>query len=156
MRSIQVSRRMTQCCQFWSICLLSSPLFLLILISLNRVHNVQSFSCLDESGQSVDWFVVFKIPKLEDHPYPINTGMSYVYLTSKSSDTTMTLGKYLINEPNSIVGRTLQQVYSGWNHYTYLQYNDDPPSGKGEFSLKKHKKVNLKSCFNFEILNLKR
>jgi deoxyribonuclease-2 len=97
-----------------------------------RVAQVTSFGCLDESGKSVDWFIVYKIPKLQKQPSPFDTGLAYSYITSGQNAGKWTVAKQLVNETQSMVRRTMDQVYKSWKDYTHLQYNDDPPVGNGK------------------------
>lgn len=41
-------------------------------------------SCLDDNGNPVDWYMVYKMPLLSDDGAPFNTGYSYAYITSEN------------------------------------------------------------------------
>lgn len=58
---------------------------LLILATLNAVTAAStgsSVSCLDEEGNPIDWYIVYKLPQLINQPEPYNSGYSYLYITS--------------------------------------------------------------------------
>ena len=109
---------------------LATPVLLLLLI-LTRIPETTSFGCLDELGRSVDWFIVFKVPRLEDQLAPFNTGLAYAFISSRQNSNGWQLSKRLLNDTDSLIRRTLVQVYGNSHHYNYIQYNDDPPVGKG-------------------------
>lgn len=41
-------------------------------------------SCLDDDGNQVDWYIVYKLPLLDENDAPFNTGYSYAYITSEN------------------------------------------------------------------------
>ncbi|XP_042201670.1 deoxyribonuclease-2-alpha-like, partial [Callorhinchus milii] len=80
-----------------------------------------SISCYSDSGNPVDWFIVYKLPKRSSL-----TGLSYMYQDSTTKG--WKPGNYLINNTQGAVGRTLTQVYKqrqAQNQETaYVLYND--------------------------------
>lgn len=86
--------------------------------------------CRDDAGRPVDWYIVYKIPKLERLPPPFNTGYSYVYITSDNTDS-WRLSDKLITAPGSIFGNTLRPFYATSDadpSTSYVLYNDQPPT----------------------------
>ncbi|KAG8179969.1 hypothetical protein JTE90_016302 [Oedothorax gibbosus] len=90
----------------------------------------RGISCKDENNKDVDWYVVYKLPKIDTEPKGslLYEGKGYAYLTS-SRPTQWTLSERSVESPKSMFGRT-------WSEYekktksgdsAYLFYNDDPP-----------------------------
>ncbi|CAH1113574.1 unnamed protein product [Psylliodes chrysocephalus] len=84
-----------------------------------------ALDCMDQDNQTVDWFLVYKIPQIDHTDELISNGLGYVYMTSKN--------KYWksstipINSTNSILANTLSDLAK--NSTSYILYNDSPPSG---------------------------
>nr|XP_033780589.1 deoxyribonuclease-2-alpha [Geotrypetes seraphini] len=101
---------------------------LLVLTSLAFCTRA-SISCYGESGQPVDWFIVYKLPKLKN--FPLSDGMRYMYQDAMTCG--WESGKALMNSTEGAVGRTLQQLYRARGNQTgdfaYVLYNDQPPNG---------------------------
>lgn len=100
-------------------------------------------SCRDENGKQVDWFVVYKIPKLEKNLPPYNTGYSYVYVSSNNA-TAWSLSRKLVTQADSMFANTLSPFYptSGTvdSKLSYIIYNDQPPDAKSSSSSYAHAK----------------
>ncbi|XP_029805202.1 deoxyribonuclease-2-beta isoform X2 [Suricata suricatta] len=88
-----------------------------------------TISCRNEEGEAVDWFAFYKLPKRQDKESR-QTGLEYLYLDS--STRSWRRSKQLINDTNSVLGRTLQQLYEAYaskhNTTAYLIYNDGVPT----------------------------
>ncbi|KAM4678372.1 deoxyribonuclease-2-alpha isoform 2-T4 [Discoglossus pictus] len=84
-----------------------------------------AISCYGDSGEVVDWFIVYKLPKL-DHKSE-EGGMHYMYQDGDSGG--WVAGKSLMNSTDSAVGRTLNQLYAGISDQdvAYVLYNDQRP-----------------------------
>lgn len=41
-------------------------------------------SCVDDDGNPVDWYIVYKLPLLNEGDAPYNSGYSYAYITSEN------------------------------------------------------------------------
>ena len=67
--------------------------------------------CRDENNNIVDWFYAYKLPKKSERneSAPENSGLNYLFVTPESSKD-WTLSKKLINDPESMPGRTLKLV----------------------------------------------
>ncbi|XP_028568142.2 deoxyribonuclease-2-alpha [Podarcis muralis] len=103
---------------------------ILLLLSGSVLHSAVSgsISCYDDSGQPVDWFIAYKLPK--PHHSPPAEGMRYMYLDGQTQGWVQ--GKSLMNSTEGAVGRTVQQLYkkaSGRQEEqtAYVLYNDEPP-----------------------------
>ena len=109
-------------------------MLLLPLLLLNPL--LASSQCLDESGHPVDWYVLYKLPKIKESKNPhISQGLGYVYFTSKTAVSGFTLSAHSINDSSSLAGRTLQSIYEPRNKSTFsLFYNDEHPDGKVSFT----------------------
>ncbi|XP_062975187.1 deoxyribonuclease-2-alpha isoform X2 [Elgaria multicarinata webbii] len=114
----------------------------ILLLSLAFIHNTVygSVSCYDDSGQPVDWFIVYKLPRPHDSP-PAG-GMQYMYQDGRTQGWVQ--GRSLMNSTEGAVGRTLQQLYNEarWRQeeeMAYVLYNDEPPN-KLSFNVKGHTK----------------
>ncbi|EFA02962.2 Plancitoxin-1-like Protein [Tribolium castaneum] len=101
-------------------------LFLVILYNFFIVSS--ALQCMDENNKPVDWYIVYKLPKLKHENKLIEGGVGYVYLTSRQPQ--WTFSKNSINATSSIIANTIQPFYSRFNETTYLLYNDQPPSGE--------------------------
>ena len=111
---------------------------LMIVLVLLNAQLILS-QCVDESGQPVDWYVLYKLPKLKaasDNSH-IAQGLGYTFFTSKSVASGFTLSKHSINDSSSIVAKTLEHVYStedAKKDTFSLFYNDEHPDGKTSFT----------------------
>ena len=88
--------------------------------------------CRDESGKAVNWYVVYKFPKIKNGEKPLDTGYRYAFITSNDNNG-WTLSEYGVNDSkNSIFGQTLAPIYSTKlsSSISYLEYNDEPPEGE--------------------------
>ena len=111
--------------------------FLLILFSLATcVWSSIDVHCKDESGKPVDWFIVYKFPKISNGSAtkePFKTGVSYAFITSKTQNDGWTFSKNTIDDVNSIFGKTLAPIYNkkSSDNLSYIVYNDQkPPDGQ--------------------------
>lgn len=96
--------------------------------------------CRDEKGQTVDWYVVYKLPKLDSENSMIRTGVGYVYITNK--DTKWVESEKSASDPNSLLGKTLARYYkeSQRKKISFIMYNDVPPDEECEGSFYGHSK----------------
>ncbi|XP_066449773.1 deoxyribonuclease-2-alpha [Eleutherodactylus coqui] len=83
-----------------------------------------AISCYGDHGEPVDWFIVYKLPRLDKTP---ESGMKYMYQDGNSGGWVQ--GTALMNSTESAVGGTLNQLYqsSKEKDVAYLLYNDQPP-----------------------------
>ncbi|MEJ1276901.1 deoxyribonuclease-2-beta [Cricetulus griseus] len=101
---------------------------ILLSFALSGVLGTATISCKSDEGEAVDWFIFYKLPKRPDNE-SAESGLEYLYL-----DSTMRSWRksyHLINSNESIVGRTLEQLYEAYpskhNDTAYLIYNDGVP-----------------------------
>ncbi|KAJ8680630.1 hypothetical protein QAD02_016417 [Eretmocerus hayati] len=95
------------------------------------VLQVSSLQCKGEQNQDVDWFVLYKIPKISNSKHPlIKEGVAYMYMDSKSYPKGWTLSNKDISSDDSIPGYTLAPFYDDKNaqNLLWLLYNDQPPN----------------------------
>ena len=126
-----------------------SLLVVVILAAFVLRDNVAySLTCRDEDGNAVDWFIVYKIPLLQNDPsHLLATGYAYAFMTgptlsgrgafasllsrSKSSESWQ-LSSKLITDDSSIFAQTLSPLYQDSGSSASVLYNDQPPSASGE------------------------
>ncbi|ARF02656.1 SWPV1-041 [Shearwaterpox virus] len=89
-------------------------------------------TCVNEDGQLVDWYLVYKLPRAKGASV---SGSEYLYMDSINPR--WRLGKYRVESPNSIFGRTLNPIYGSYKsnkaNVGYVLYNDGVP-GSREYS----------------------
>merc|ERR1712240_593719 len=102
---------------------------LLLLVS-PCMDYVYGLSCKDEAGQDVDWWILYKLPKLEKahshrtHIKPLlEDGLAYAFLTSSMPDTQWTMSSLSIADSGSLPGQTLVPLYSGLSSMFHVMYN---------------------------------
>lgn len=78
-----------------------------------------TLTCYGDSGQPVDWFVVYKLP----------ASNSYMYLDADSGG--WRDGTVSIDNPKGAVGLSLLPLYRNTSQLAALLYNDQPPNQNG-------------------------
>jgi len=92
------------------------------------IPSTYKLTCRDEKGSAVDWFTVYKLPRLSDNTVSpwIQDGSGYAYMTEKNQ--TWSLSKMSITNSTSMPGITLDSFYKAtFNNSTklgYILYND--------------------------------
>lgn len=82
--------------------------------------------CYGDSGQPVDWFVIYKLPAQSGAGNEARRGLRYRYLDSSSGGWRDGAGP--INSSEGAVGRSLQPLYrANVSQLAFLLYNDQPP-----------------------------
>ena len=91
-------------------------------------------SALDENGKAVDWWFLYKVPKLVETKQagviPSATGYEYVYYDPQIGK--VRLSQYTLTAGDGALGRTLNSVFpkpdatTGW-----ILYNDEMPESVG-------------------------
>ncbi|KAG5877853.1 hypothetical protein JTB14_007249 [Gonioctena quinquepunctata] len=109
-----------------------------ILIFLCLVGTLNALQCMDENNNPVDWYVLYKIPKLKHVNKLIKYGVAYTYMTSGEYHS-WKVSENAINSSNSIIGNTLQTLFDNSIDLSYILYNDEPPEGATN-SVKGHTK----------------
>ncbi|XP_066603958.1 plancitoxin-1 [Prorops nasuta] len=90
-----------------------------------------NLQCMDENNEPVDWYVMYKLPKISQSSNPlIRQGSAYIYITNKSLENGWTLSKKNINSKSSIPGNTLAPLYDDVNlgSKMWALYNDKAPN----------------------------
>ena len=81
---------------------------------LLTLHQVAALSCLDEQGRSVDWWILYKLPKQSTYKHPVagplGEGRAYAFLTSVLPNQRWTLSSMPIDDPNSMPGQVRNNV----------------------------------------------
>ncbi|CAE52578.1 DNase II [Fowlpox virus] len=94
-------------------------------------------NCVNEEGEVVDWYFVYKLPKLQK----LGTkGNEYLYIDSNNPK--WKRGKVPINSRYSIIGKTLYPIYDLYDskYIEYIFYNDGIPGSKNYSSKVGHTK----------------
>lgn len=90
--------------------------------------------CLDQNGDPVDWFVIYKLPRIENSTdAKIAAGVGYSFITSETVNASWQFADHNITDSKSLPGRTLSPAYLEKNNNNvkdifWLLYNDQPPS----------------------------
>jgi len=84
--------------------------------------------CRNHLNKSVDWFIIYKLPRLPHSIDPlIANGTGYIYLDSSSSLDQWHLSSESISSSLSLTGLTLESLYKSKEN-SYMFYNDQPPN----------------------------
>jgi deoxyribonuclease-2 len=92
--------------------------------------------CVDETGQEVDWWVLYKLPResaKKSDPQILKDGLGYVVFSSRTAKRGWQLSERSIGDPESPPGRTLSPLYSS-KDLLHIFYNDEHPSGNTSFT----------------------
>ncbi|XP_032990202.1 LOW QUALITY PROTEIN: deoxyribonuclease-2-alpha [Rhinolophus ferrumequinum] len=95
-------------------------------------------TCYGDSGQPVDWFVVYKLPAHSGPGVEAQAGLRYKYLDESSGGWREGAGP--IDSLMGAVGRSLLPLYRNTSQLAYLLYNDQPPKGTKDSSSRGHTK----------------
>jgi len=118
---------------------------LLLSFLLSTVPITSALQCVDEEGQTVEWFVLYKLPRHKKDDTEAEAGLGYAYLTPNSAKHGWTISNLTIDNEHSIPGRTLSPIFKDLqnpsNSLMHLSYNDQPPVGDGPTSFRHTKGV---------------
>lgn len=101
---------------------------LLLLVLVENPREAMAASCLNPSGQFVDWFIVYKTPQ-----YLKRTGLPIVYMDNTNQN--FNLAPDTIVDNTTAFARTLSQIYESATSdtFAYAMYSDAiPPATKDE------------------------
>nr|XP_034182036.1 plancitoxin-1 isoform X1 [Osmia lignaria] len=104
--------------------------FLLVVCNAICSKVYDKLQCKDENNLPVDWYVMYKLPKVSESSNPlIRDGFAYLYITNVTIATGWRLSTRPIGSNNSIPGITLAPIYNDANENSSLWtlYNDSPP-----------------------------
>ncbi|XP_047102269.1 deoxyribonuclease-2-alpha isoform X3 [Schistocerca piceifrons] len=99
----------------------------------------ESVRCVDEENNAVDWYVIYKLPKIKaSDNVLIRNGLAYLYMTSNASKGWV-LSSKSVNSTDSLPGRTMSQLYESCSNQNssllWLIYNDEPVNGTSSLDL---------------------
>lgn len=103
----------------------------LILCNVTNADRNNNLQCKDESNVAVDWYVLYKLPKVQTSSNPlIREGYAYVYITNATVESGWRLSAKSIDSNDSIPGITLAPLYnrSSEDDALWNLYNDSPPN----------------------------
>ncbi|KAJ8249765.1 hypothetical protein COCON_G00229810 [Conger conger] len=93
----------------------------LSLLCWDLCSSVDKITCRDKNGVGVDWYVLYKVPKLNNYKF---TGLEYVYIGPGTSE-----WHTPINDAKSALAHTLEPLLT-WKSPTpdfgFISYNDQP------------------------------
>lgn len=96
------------------------------------VHcSASTIGCRDNKGNPVDWFFVYKLPRLSDSSNTlVRNGVGQAYMDVNNQKWTL-LGQG-VNDTGHAIYNTLQQIYKYGNaeSIAYVMYNDEVPGGR--------------------------
>ncbi|MBZ3891249.1 Deoxyribonuclease-2-alpha [Sciurus carolinensis] len=85
-----------------------------------------TLSCYGDSGQPVDWFVIYKLPAQNQPGDAVWRGTRYKYMDGSSGGWRDGAGS--INSSTGALGRSLLPLYrSNTSQLAFVLYNDQPP-----------------------------
>ncbi|KAI1282103.1 Deoxyribonuclease-2 [Halotydeus destructor] len=119
---------------------MKGALLISFLLSVQLGLSWAAIYCQDEQGNDVDWWISYKIPRLQDGAGDLSTGFSYAYIIGKpisgrgGNIKGWKLSDKLITDPKSLFGITTAPIYATPSKYATVMYNDDPPEGAGKES----------------------
>ena len=97
---------------------------------------VKSVTALDEEGNPVDWFFIYKVPQLAAGANTDkSTGYEYVYYDSSidarpaAADRNIRKSPYVLNSDQGALNKTLDSVFvdPDLSRTGYILYNDEKP-----------------------------
>lgn len=125
----------------------TSPLLLLFAVVLcclvSSAYPSTGVGCRDNSGKPVDWFVVYKLPKLNSTDALVSRGVGQVYMDPENQKN-WKLHDRGIDGADHAVAKTLQQIYADEDGNkempAYILYNDKSPKQENYTSVYGHTK----------------
>lgn len=91
--------------------------------------------CRDMDGNPVDWFMAYKIPKVDSGPSFYQQGLGFAYMDSNSGGQLTESSKDLTSTSMAL-SYTLNQVYESNDNseLAFVKWNDETPDEKGSQS----------------------
>jgi deoxyribonuclease-2 len=99
---------------------------------LALVEVTVAFNCKNHRGEEVDWYVAYKLPRLEDAKNStVASGVAFLYADSSTGGSWVFSAKN-VDDPDSAIGRTVRQIFDAKKRgdLFYATYNDEHPNGK--------------------------
>ncbi|KAM9310077.1 deoxyribonuclease-2-alpha [Pholidichthys leucotaenia] len=105
------------------------PFLSMLLLCLPLGGDTSPISCVNDRGEAVDWFYLYKLPKERGRR---SHDRGDTYLLMEKGDGGWSRGKVTVNDTSGALGRTVGQLYSqGKNEdVAYILYNDQKPQEK--------------------------
>lgn len=106
----------------------SLPHFVIFFFS-NVLPVLARISCMDDANRPIEWYAMYKLPKIETENERSNLGRgeSYAYLKTRNLiKDEWVLSEKGVSESHSILGNTLKAFFDNKKNLTYLLYNDEP------------------------------
>lgn len=97
-------------------------IFFIIIVKIS-VSSEINVGCRDNDGNVVDWFYAYKLP--QDSIHPEYDGLNYYYMTSSEHKKIWKLSDIKIDDKNSMIGRTVSQIYNDDDDLAVVLYNDE-------------------------------
>jgi deoxyribonuclease-2 len=90
-----------------------------------------NIAALDENGQPVDWWFIYKVPKLVKSAQSDSaTGFEYVYFDERASQ--VVKSPFRLDQGKGSLNQTLASVFKNPGHTTgWILYNDEKPGQAG-------------------------
>ncbi|KAF5308910.1 hypothetical protein FQR65_LT00610 [Abscondita terminalis] len=107
-------------------------MFSRLFLFISLFYYTECLQCMDQNKKPVDWYVLYKLPQQSHNNNLIKDGTAFTYITSNNL-TGWTLSDVPISDSNSIVGLTLDPLFTKRNDVLYLLYNDENPDGSVNF-----------------------
>ncbi|CAF1573933.1 unnamed protein product, partial [Didymodactylos carnosus] len=96
--------------------------------SFSKQEQLQSCTCRNHLNQTVDWFIIYKLPRLNtSENLNIKNGTGYMYLDSSSQISEWHLSPHSIKTNLSMAAITLNSLYEN-TASSYIYYSDQPPN----------------------------
>ncbi|XP_061180819.1 plancitoxin-1-like [Saccostrea echinata] len=126
-------------------------LILFSVIFLLYAENVLSLGCKSPGGTSVDWFMLYKIPRnTKKNNEEVRGGEKFYYLDANSNPKKLNFYDADIRgQTNNSLYHTLQQIYNG-ESTKHAIYNDQPPESKTCKNFKESGHLKGATAFNKE------
>lgn len=96
---------------------------------------MNQISPLDESGAPVDWWFLYKVPRLKTSA-GIEAASGFEYACMDSRGNTLDRSPYTLDSDNGALYETLQSIFGNPSASTgWILYNDEIPDGNTSFTL---------------------
>ncbi|BES93530.1 deoxyribonuclease II [Nesidiocoris tenuis] len=89
-----------------------------------RPPKSSSLQCVDENGNNVDWYVVYKFPETYKSPVRILNGAGYMYITSDTVQKGWQVSSQSMENSTNLMARTIENMYQDKSEELWLVYND--------------------------------
>ncbi|XP_028897757.1 deoxyribonuclease-2-beta [Zeugodacus cucurbitae] len=103
-------------------------LLLPIICGLAAKKESPNVACRDENGEVVDWFYMYKLPRIHTHygARRNSSGFNYLYITSNNYDA-WRLSTHEVTSTESMPGKLLQPLFDD-ERVLLVAYNDQKPN----------------------------